>query len=42
MVERSEPINSLPARGGWEGRASNSPLVTAAALNADDAGVSLH
>ena len=68
MVERSEPINSLPARGrggvshrtrcaaaagwlckasrgprsGWDGRAFNSPLVTAAALNADDAGVSLH
>ncbi len=68
LVERSEPINSLPARGrggvaqrtrgaaaagrlckagrgprsGWEGRAYNSPLVPAAALNADNAGVSLH
>jgi hypothetical protein len=26
MVERSEPINSLPARGGWEGRAFNLPF----------------
>ena len=29
-------------RSGWEGRALNSLLVTAAALNADVAGVSLH
>jgi hypothetical protein len=26
MVERSEQIRSLPARGGWEGRVFNSPF----------------